>query len=135
MWHQMTKGGENPTFFRPMHWVFCFNAKNLSFANKTMVLFQLSALGIQHHHWRTLTPLPYTLNLCAIKRNKTKFCWTSYDCCFFLKTMKNPPVKNLVVATLQITSIPWKDHPKPYDDVFMAYLLCSSNQINKPRLA
>ena len=35
--------------------------------NKIMVLFQQLALNNQHHHWRTLIPLLYNLNLFAIK--------------------------------------------------------------------
>ena len=34
-----------------------------------MILFQHSALDNRHHHWRTLGPLLYNLNLCAIKSN------------------------------------------------------------------
>ena len=44
--------GKNPTFFRSMHWVFGFNARNLVFANKTMVLFQHLAIGTNiGGHW------------------------------------------------------------------------------------
>ena len=72
--HGLNKGGKNnPTFSRPMHWVFDFNAKKkkLISANKTMDSFQHWALGSRHHHWRTLDPLPYNLNSSATKPNKT----------------------------------------------------------------
>lgn len=53
-----------------MHWVFYFNEKNPIYANKTMVLFQQSVVNSWHHHWGTLAPLPYNLNLSAIELNK-----------------------------------------------------------------
>ena len=85
-----------------MHWVFGFDAKNLIFANKTIVSFQHSTLGSWHHHWRILGLVPYNLSLSPIKPNKTGFCWTSNDWGVFLKkkTMKNLAVKNCVVLTL-----------------------------------
>jgi hypothetical protein len=50
------KGGTNPTFFRPMHWVLGLNAikrkkkkRNPISVNKTMALSQHSTLGNQHH--------------------------------------------------------------------------------------
>ena len=75
---------ENPNFFQLMHWVFGFNVKNPISSNKNMVSFQHSALGSRHHHWQTLGPLPYNLNLFVVKPNKTEFCWTSDDWIFFL---------------------------------------------------
>ena len=35
------QGWKKPDFFWPMYWVFGFNAKTLTFADKTMVLFEL----------------------------------------------------------------------------------------------
>lgn len=39
------KGAKNPTVFQLMYWVFGFNAKNSISTNKTVILFQHSALG------------------------------------------------------------------------------------------
>ena len=95
------QGWEKPNLFWPMHWILGFNAKNHTSANKTMVLFQHSALGTQHCQWRTLGPLPYNLNLCAIKPNKTGFCWTSYD--WFKKiNYEKPNCKKLRGANLEV---------------------------------
>lgn len=71
---------KNPTFFlRPVHWIFGCNAKNPISANKIMVLLQHLALGNRHHHGQTFGPLPYNLNLFAVKTNKIEFCWTPND--------------------------------------------------------
>jgi hypothetical protein len=66
---------------------FNFNAKNPIYANKTMVIFQHLALHNRHHHWQTLSPLPYNLNLHAIKPNKIEFRWTYDEWGFFLKNL------------------------------------------------
>jgi hypothetical protein len=63
----ISQGWKKPNFFWPMYWVFGFNVKDPIFVNKTMDLFQHSAFGSWHHHWWTLGPLPYNLNLFVIK--------------------------------------------------------------------
>jgi hypothetical protein len=68
----LSQGWKTPTFW--------FSCKKLYF-NKLNHLFIL-ALGSRHHHWRTLGPLSYNLNLYAIQPNRPGFCWTSYDSVF-----------------------------------------------------
>ena len=55
---------------------------------KTIVLFQHLALGTLHHHWQTLGPLPYKLNLFAIKSQKTDFVGLQMIGGFFLKKLR-----------------------------------------------
>ena len=87
------QGWKKPQPLRPMHWVFYFNANKKTWFLQ-MLLFQHLVVGNRHHHWRTLGPLPYTLNFSAIKPNKTIFCLTSNDWfILYKKTMKNPIVK------------------------------------------
>jgi hypothetical protein len=44
------------------------------YANKTMALLKHSALDTRRRHWRILGPLPYNINLFALKSNKAIFC-------------------------------------------------------------
>ena len=68
-----------------------------------MVLFQHSTLGTRHQYWRILGPLPYNLNLFAIKPNKTGCCWTSNYWVFKINYEKpdceKPHDANLVMNT------------------------------------
>ena len=98
--HGLNKGGKNnPSFSRPMHWVFDFNAKkkNWSLQIKLWIHFNIGHLAVGttiDGHW-TLCPIIST----HLQQNRIKpmFCWTSNDWDSERKkeelTMKNPTVK------------------------------------------
>ena len=106
----INQGWENPNFFWPLYWVFGFNAKNPIPANETMVLFQHSALDNRHHHWQTLSPLPYDLNSFVMKPNKNGFCWTSNDWFLEEKNYEKAKYKKPRGVSLVVNAYPPPPH-------------------------
>jgi hypothetical protein len=109
VYYVFSKGGKNPTFPGRCIGNFDFNAKNLIFANKTMVLFELppcvfqptivikgekTPTFFQLMHW-----IFYFDAKKSIKLNKPEFCCTCDDWIFWKrkikikKTRKCPTVK------------------------------------------
>jgi hypothetical protein len=86
------QGWKKPNFFQPMHWVFGFNAKTLSSANKTMVLFELLPYVFQPtiiiKGGRTQLFPADALEFCFDEKKNSKitcFWWTSDDWVFIIK--------------------------------------------------